>query len=167
MRLIAIMIFIFLSHCASGQALSLDDILNIRTMDSTELRTFAYERGFELREVDMDGWRSVHRYCSTSDSLVRFDRIFPTGRNLHPRDTTKRDNRSVYYHFTDKEALKEFKEKMKEQGFKFERTDRTVYERNAFTHNIYLLDDEEIDLAWEKLPGQKMQFTLIHYRRMN
>jgi hypothetical protein len=166
MRLITIFTLVFSTYCVNGQALSLDDIFHIRTLDSLELIKFGQGKGFELKEVEIDIWRSVHKYYS-ADSSLRFERNFPTGRKLFPQDTTIRDNRTVYYHFTDKEILKEFKEKMKEKGFKFKRTDAKDYGGNRFTHNIYLTKEKEIDLASEKLIGQKLRYTLIYYRRMN
>lgn len=166
MRLITIFILVLSTYFAKGQTLSLDDIFNLKTMDSTELLTFSHKKGFELREVEMDIWRSMHKYYS-ADSSIWFERNFPTGRKLFPQDTTTRDNRMVYYHFTNKETLKEFKEKMKENGFKFKRTNTKSYGGNIFTHNIYLTKDSEIDLASEKLRGQKIKYTLMYYRRMN
>jgi hypothetical protein len=56
---------------------------------------------------------------------------------------------------------------MKEKGFKFKRTVSDGYGGDIFTHNIYLARDSEIDLASEKLRGQKINYTLIYYRRMN
>jgi hypothetical protein len=131
-----------------------------------ELIKFGREKGFELKEVEMDIWRSIHKYYS-ADSSTTFERNFPTGRKLFAQDTTTRDNRMVYYHFTNKETLKEFKEMMKEKGFEFKRTDTKDYGGNRFTHNIYLTKENEIDLATEKLIGQKLKYTLIYYRRMN
>ena len=167
MRLTIILTLVFLAYFAKGQTLSLDNIINIRTMDSLTLKTFSYEKGFELREIDMDAWRSVHKYYSTEDSSISFERTFPTGRKLLSQDTATRDNRMVYYHFKDKKVLKEFKGKMKEKGFKFKRTDTKDYGGNMFTHNIYLTNGNEIDLASEKLLGQRIKYTLIYYRRMN
>jgi hypothetical protein len=151
---------------ANGQTLSLEDIFHVKTLDSLELITFAKKRGFELKEVEMDNWRSIHKYFS-ADGSITFERNFPTGRKLFAKDTTTQDNRMVYYHFTDKEILKEFKEKMKEKGFKFKRTDTKDYGGNRFTHNIYVTKENEIDLVLEKLKGQKLKYTLIFYRRMN
>jgi hypothetical protein len=127
---------------------------------------FAHEKGFELKEVEMDIWRSIHKYYS-ADGLIKFERNFPTGRKLFSCDTTTLDTRAVYYHFTNKETLKEFKKKMKEYGFKFKRTDTKDYGGIRFTHNIYLTKENEIDLASEKLIGQKIKYTLIYYRRIN
>jgi hypothetical protein len=167
MRLTIILTLVFSAYYAKGQTLSLDDIINIRTMDSLTLRTFSYEKGFELREINMDAWRSVHKYYSTADNSISFERTFPTGRQLFSQNTTTRDNRMVYYHFKDKEVLIEFKGKMKEKGFKFKRADTKDYGGNMFTHNIYLTKDNEIDLTSENLLGQKIKYTLIYYRRMN
>jgi hypothetical protein len=167
MRLTIILTLAFSMYYAKGQILTLDNIINIRTMDSLTLRVFSFEKGFELREIDIDAWRSVHKYYSTADSSISFERTFPTGAKLYPQDTTTRDNRIVYYHFKEKEVLKEFKGKMKEKGFKFKRTDTKDYGGNIFTHNIYLTKDNEIDLASEKLLGQKIKYTLIYYRRIN
>jgi hypothetical protein len=166
MRLITIFTFVFSTYCANGQTLFLDDIFHIRTLDSLELIVFSHEKGFELKEVEIDIWRSVHKYYS-ADSSIKFERTFPSGRKLFPQDTTTRDNRMVYYHFTNKETLKEFKEKMKKKGFKFKRTVTKDYGGNRFTHNIYLTKENEIDLASDKLIGQKLKYTLMYYRRMN
>lgn len=166
MRLIKIFTLLFSAYCVNGQTLSLDDIFLIRTLDSLELIKFGQEKGFELKVVEMDNWRSIHKYYST-DSSTTFERNFPTGRNLFTQDTTTRDNRMVYYHFRDKETLKEFKGKMKANGFKFKRTDTKDYGGNRFTHNIYVTTENEIDLASEKIIGQKLKYTLIYYRRMN
>jgi len=166
MRLITIFTLVFSAYCVNGQTLSLDDIFHIRTLDSLELSKFGQEKGFDLKEVEMDIWGSIHKYYS-ADSSIKFERNFPSGRKLFAQDTTTRDNRTVYYHFTNKETLKEFKEKMKEKGFKFKRTDTKDYGGNRFTHNIYLTKENEIDLASEKLIGQKLKYTLIYYRRMN
>ncbi len=166
MRLITILTLVFSAFCANGQTLTLDDIFHIRTLDSLELMKFGHEKGFELKEVEVDTWRSIHKYYS-ADSSTKFERNFPTGRKLFSQDTTARDNTMVYYHFTNKETLKEFKEKMKGSGFKFKRTDTKDYGGNRFTHNIYVTKENEIDLASEKLMGQKLTYTLIYYRRMN
>ncbi len=95
MRLITIFILLFPTYFATGQTLSLEDIFNVRTMDSIELLTFSHKKGFELREVKMDIWRSIHKYYST-DSLISFQRNFPTGKKLFPQDTATRDNGMVY-----------------------------------------------------------------------
>lgn len=167
MRLTIILTLVFSAYYTQGQTLSLDDIINISTMDSLTLKTFSYEKGFELREIDLDAWRIVHKFYSTADNSISFERTFPTSRKLFSQDTTTRDNRMVYYHFKDKEVLKEFKGKMKEKGFKFKRTDTKDYGDNMFTHHIYTTKDNVIDLASEKLLGEKIKYTLIYYGRMN
>lgn len=166
MKVTAILAFLFLVYDANAQTFSLDEILNIRTMDSTELRTFASGRGFELKEIENDSYRSVHRYYS-SDSTIWFSRTFPTGRELFSENKTTKDHSMVYYHFTDKKSLKEFKAKMKDNGFKFKQTNQNNYGGNLFTHSIYLTQDTEIDLASEKTIGQNIRYTLIYYSRMN
>jgi hypothetical protein len=165
MRLPALLVFIVIAYSTQAQTFSLDDILHARTMDSTQLITFARTKGFELKEVEMDGFRSVHRYYS-SDSLTSFDRTFPTGRKLFP-ESPDRDHRMVYYRFADRETAKAFQKAMKAKGFKFKRTDTKDYGGNTFTHNIYLAEDQEIDLATQKLRGEKMTYTLIYYPRVN
>ena len=54
----------------------------------------------------------------------------------------------VYYHYADKEVLKEFKDKMKEKGFKFKRTDTTP----------------EIEIKSTILPDDEKEF---HHLRQN
>jgi hypothetical protein len=147
--------------------LNLEDIISARTMDSVQLSKFCYEKGFELNKVDKDYWTSVHKYHVVTNSSISLERTFPKARKLLSQDTTSSDNGMVYFRYTDQELLKEFKQKIKEKGFKFKRTDRKDYRGNTFTHNIYLIRDFEIDLASEKLIGQKMKYTLIYYKRMN
>ncbi|MCD9014406.1 hypothetical protein [Parachryseolinea silvisoli] len=166
MRVIAILAFVSLSYCTNAQTFSLDDILNARAMDSTELRTFSHDKGFELREVEIDSWRSVHKYYS-SDSTICFERTFPTGRKLFSENTTTKYAGMVYYHFSDKAAVKEFQREMKEKGFKFKRTESKDYGANFFTHNIFVTKDDEIDLATEKLGKENIKYTLMYYQRRN
>lgn len=165
MRIMAVLAWILLSYGTHAQILSLDDILHARTMDSTELVTFGRNKGFELKKVEIDGWRSVHRY-SCSDNSISFERTFPTGRKLFPEGPS-RDHRMVYYHFAEKDMAKEFQKGMKEKGFTFKRTDSKDYGGIFFTHNIYENADQEIDLGSQKARGQKITYTLICYPRIN
>ncbi len=169
MRLIIIFgLVLFSKICVNGQTLSLEDILRIRTMDSVELISFSRQKGFELKLVDLDPWRSAHKYCST-DSSIWFERNFPTGRKMFSQSatTSPRDNRHVYYHYSNKETLKEFKQEVKEKGFKFKRNDIKDYGGFRSTRDIYLTNDIEIHLVSEKQMGQKLKYILQCYPRMN
>ena len=73
MRIFIIITFAFLSYCAKGQTLSLDDIFNVRLMDSTELRTFAYEKGFKFKRTDSKdygGNKFIHNIYLTKDNEI-------------------------------------------------------------------------------------------------
>ena len=154
MRLIIFLIFILSASCIQGQILSLDDIIRIRAMDSIELKIFCSEKGFKLKEIKEDNWIYSYSYYSPIDNSIWFIRTFP-------KDTTA--NRFVYYYFTDNKTRREFRKQMKNLEFKFKRTDIKDYGGNKFTHNIYLTKDNEIDLATEKLIGQKTKYTLLYY----
>jgi hypothetical protein len=167
MRSIIIFALALLAFSTRGQGLTLDDIVAIRTMDSLTLKQFSDGKGFDLKEVDIDTWGSVHKYYSRTDNSVSFERTFPTGKDFFKRDTTMRDHRMVYYRFSAKETLKEFRKKIKEKGFKFKRTNTQDSRGNRFTHNIFLTRDDEIDLASDALLGQKTKYTLMYYRRIN
>ncbi len=169
MTRLTILALVLMGHLTYGQTLALDDIISLRTMDSVELRTFCYDKGFELREVEIDAWRSIHKYYAMADNSVSLVRNFPTAKKFlfFSRDTTTRDHRMVYYNYADKEVLKGFKREMKEKGFEFKRRDTEYYEGNRYTHNIYLKEDWEIDLASEKRIGEKTEYTLMYYRRLN
>jgi hypothetical protein len=158
MTRLTILTLTLLSHFSYGQTLNLDDIINVRTMDSIELRTFCSERGFKIKEKKEDNWIYSHSYFSQTDNSIWFLRTFP-------KDTT--GNKFVYYYYADNKTQGEFKRQMKDKGFKFKRTDTKDYRGNKFTHNIYLTKDSEIDLASDKLIGQKTKYTLLHYRRVN
>jgi hypothetical protein len=165
MRLITIFTLILSVYYANGQTLLLDDIFNIRTMDSTTLRGFCHEKGFELREVEIDVWRSMHKYYSSTDSSIWFSRNFPTGKKLFSNDQTSGDYRRVSYHFVDENFEKQFLEKIKESGFRFKRTYASQIGRIKFTHNEYVNKADEliIDLS-EILKEKKLTFELICYK---
>jgi len=161
-------------YSVHGQTLSLDDIFHVRTLDSAALILFAQEKGFELKEVEIDAWRSVHRYYAT-DRSASFQRTFPTGRkvilpwndNTKSKDTKARDNGMVYYNFKGQSVLEEFRKKLKENRFRFKRTDEKDFGGTKYTHNIHVSKDMEIDLASEEIPAQEVKYTLMYYRRMN
>lgn len=167
MRVITTIICLTAACYANGQTLSLDYIFDLRTMDSVKLRAFASQRGFEFKGAETDIWRSVHKYFCRADTSVSFEKTFPTGRTVNPQYPITRDNRTVYYHFRNKDILKELKKQMREKGFKFKTTDTNEYGGNTFRHHIYLTKDQEIDLSSEKLLGQKIKYTLIYHSRIN
>jgi len=158
MKIITIIAFLFIVYCTQGQTLSLDEIIQIRTMDSLELKTFCYNKGFKLKEIKEDNWINTYSYISQTSNSIWFLRTFP-------KDTTA--NSFVYYYFTENKTLRKFKKQMKNKGFKYEKTKTDNYGGNEYKHKIYLTENNEIDLASQRLIGQKIKHTLLYYRRVN
>jgi len=157
MRLVAVLIFTFSAYCVNGQILSLDDIFNIRTMDSTELATFCLHKCFKLI-VNESNLTSSRSYYTPVDMSIWFTIIFP-------KDSIF--DKSIYYHFIDSKIADEFKNQIKSKGFKLKRTKTKRDRGNKFTHSIFLIRDNEIHLLSRKLIGEEItNYTLLCQKRL-
>ena len=162
--------FVLMFFRADAQTLSLDDIIEVRKMDSTQFKLFSDQKGFQLKRTDVDAWRTSYEYQSISDSSIRILKSFPTGKQLNLSGATSKptDNPGmVYYYFADRSFIKDFKKEMKAKKFKYHRSDTTNHGGNIFIHIKYRTNEDEIDLASEQIPGYKISYALMYYRRPN
>ncbi len=164
---IAVLACVLMSFNTHSQRLYLDEIIELREMDTTQLKIFCESKGFKLKKVEADAWRAVITYQSVSDSSISFLKTIPTGKTLFNDTKVNAGPGVIYYYFADKSNIKDFKKEMKEKKFKYHRTNSSEYGGNLFVHNQYRTAEDEIDLASDSLLGRKTTYCLMYYRRPN
>jgi len=155
--------FVLMIVNADAQQLSLAEIIEVGKMDSTQLKNFSDSKGFQLKKLDVDSWKSFHEYQSNLDTTIRITKTFTKGKTL----LSDANPGMVHYYFSDKALIKDFKKEMKGTNFKYHKSDTTNHRGNFFIHNKYRTANEEIDLVSQQLPGHTATYALIYYRRPN
>jgi hypothetical protein len=154
------MIFAFslsvIHFSVSAQTINLEEIIKMRSMDSTELREFCKTRGFKLQGISRGPSRLLFRYYFPQDSSMWFVRSFPI-------DTTR--NKHVYFYHGDANLNKEFKKQISEQGFKFESRQVSDNKGNKTKREIFLKDGMEIILGYESIVDRPKRYVLMFQRQ--
>ena len=140
----------------SAQTINLDEIVRMRSMDSTELKTFSEERGFKLQGISKGPGRLIHRYHFPKDSSMWFVRSFPV-------DSTR--NKHVYFYFGDVALNKLLKKQIGQQGYKFESREESEHHGNVTRRDIFLKDGMEIILAYESVANRPKRYVLMYQRQ--
>jgi hypothetical protein len=140
----------------SAQPISLNEIIKMRSMDSTELKEFCTTKGFKLQGVSRGPSRLLFRYYLPQDSSMWFVRSFPI-------DTTR--NKHVYFYHGDGSLTKEFKKQISEQGYKFESRQVSDNKGNKTKREIFLKDGMEIILGYESIVNRPKRYVLMFQRQ--
>jgi hypothetical protein len=151
-----ILAFYLLHFSVSGQTINLDEILRMRSMDSTELKEFSETRGFKLQGISRGPGRLLFRYYFPQDSSVWFVRSFPI-------DTSR--NKHVYFYFGNIGLHKQFKKQINRQGYKFESKEVSDNDGNYTRREIFLKDGMEIILAYESVADRPRRYVLMFQRQ--
>jgi hypothetical protein len=140
----------------SAQTINLDEIIKLRSLDSTELREFCEKKGFKPLGISRGPSRLLFRYYFPQDSSMWFVRSFPM-------DTTR--NKHVYFYHGDANLNKEFKKQISEQGYKFESKQVSDNKGNKTKREIFLKDGMEIILGYESIVDRPKRYVLMFQRQ--
>jgi hypothetical protein len=140
----------------SGQPINLNEIVKMRSMDSTELKDFCTTKGFKLQGISRGPSRLLFRYYFPQDSSMWFVRSFPI-------DTTR--NKHVYFYHGNASLNKQFKKQISEQGYKFESRQVSDNKGNKTKREIFLKDGMEIILAYESIVDRPKRYVLMFQRQ--
>jgi hypothetical protein len=147
---------LFAGGPAFTQTIDLDEILNIRSMDSIELNEYATKKGFKLKGITEIPDKLLYKYYLEQDSLVWFVRSFP-------KDTTR--DKHVYFYYSAYKLSSQFKKQLIKQKFKLDSRENSDYDGNLTRRDSYLKDGMEVILGSEAVAGKPERYVLMYQKQ--
>jgi hypothetical protein len=109
MKYLVLALLVISSFQLNAQLLSLEEIMNIRAMDSIQLKAFCVDNNFQLKEEYEDNWIYSQSYYSQNDGSIWFIKTYPKD---------KKTDGIIYFYFQGEQNYDEFKKQIKENQHK-------------------------------------------------